>query len=291
MTIARDSHTNNIVIGAGEVYFDEEDAAGNLTGERYLGDSIAATIGATSERTTILSGDGAVAERLVDAVRSIDRTIGFTLHDMSLENWDLFIFGAGVSDSAAVQAARVAGANAWAIAAPRADRWYQIGATPENPAGVGAVKDTTADGKNPGVHDAGADAVIITTEAAAPAAGNTVPRGDYELDWEAGRIRVLKAPAAGTGWYVHYKPEKALAAGARRIARTGTIRQRRGAVRYIETPASGKGRNVYARRVVLGPAGEATLKSRDTEQQLAFTGAISAAPGGLADLLIDGEPA
>ena len=283
MTTVRDSHQNNIVIGAGEVYFDEEDSSGALTGERYLGDSLAATLGATVERTQIFRGDGAVGEPLADIVRSVERTIGFTLHDMSLENWDLFILGGGVSNSGAVAAARVAGGDAWGFTAQKG-RWYQIGATSANPSGIGPVK------------NAGGDAVQITPNRAVVGGGNAIiaAAANYDVDEDSGRI-YIKPDAAGfadgTEYYIHYTPKEGLPAGARRIARTGEIRQRRGAVRYIESPSTGKGRNIYARRVVLAPAGEAALKARDTEQQLQFTGSIVAAPSGSHDLVIDGVPA
>ncbi len=294
MSLAKTQHTTNTVLGAGEVFFDEEDAGGNLTGERYLGDSVSATIGSTTERTQVFSGDGPIAEALVDIVRSVERTMGFSLRDMSLENWDLFILGAGVSDSAAVAAARVTGADAWAFKAMKG-RWFQVGATAANPSGIGPVKDVTVDDKVPGAFDAGKDALIITSAAAAPANNNTITRADnYQVDTDTGRIYIEEDAAGfvdGTTYYVHYVPPAALDAGKRKIAKTGEIRQRRGAVRYIETPAAGKGRNVYARRVVLAPSGEAAVKSRDTEQQLAFTGAIQAAPAGSVDLMIDGEPA
>ena len=56
MSAAIDRHANNVVIGAGEFYIDLYDADDKLTGERYAGDTVAASLTVTTERATVVFG-------------------------------------------------------------------------------------------------------------------------------------------------------------------------------------------------------------------------------------------
>lgn len=297
MSVARTNHKTNTVLGNGEVYIDLYEN-GAKTGERYLGDSVGATLSVSSERTTIQSGDGAVAQDLVDVVRSVSRTLGFTLRDSSIANWALFLIGE--EDSESIAAAVVKGNAAWAFKAKKG-RWFQIGSTDANPSGVGKVSDEPADTKTAGAHDAGDNSVIVTSAAAAASSGNTIARAsNYQVDAETGRIYIEPGAADftdGTTYYVHYKPS-----AARKIAQakgTGTASQITCALRYLEddpaaaeaavTGLGGKaGRNVYIAKCNLVPGGEAALKSRDTEQQMAFTATVQAPGGSIPAIVIDG---
>lgn len=64
----------------------------------------------TTERTQVYSGDGPVAERLIEIVRSITRSLSMALHDMSAENLALFVAGdIGAQDASGVPKMRVDG--------------------------------------------------------------------------------------------------------------------------------------------------------------------------------------
>ena len=93
MTTAREQQRDNIVIGAGEVYLDLVAAGGARAGERYLGDAVSATLGIVTEETTVFSGTGPVAQELSRVVRQIARQFTLTLHDISMENLQLFVIG------------------------------------------------------------------------------------------------------------------------------------------------------------------------------------------------------
>ena len=277
MTLAREAHENNIVLGAGELWLDELDGNLALQGERYLGDTVGATLTVNSERTTIASGDGAVSRDLADVTRSISRVLNITLHDSSLDNWELFVLG--IKASRSVAPTRVTGASAWKLANAQQGRSYQIGAGPALPGGVGAVTDTPASNMMLGDHDAGDLSVIVTNDAAAPASANEIARAsNYTIDKAAGRIDILPgAPdiANGTDIFIHYQPASApgsdTAATAAKSVLSADVDQGaktiRAAVRYIEDPAAGTGRHVFARKCTVVPNGEAALKSRETEQQ------------------------
>ena len=290
MATARETHTENVVLGAGEIFIDQYDSNGNPTGaERYLGDSIGATISLTTERTTIQSGDGAVARDLVDVVRSVSRTLGFTLHDSSIANWNLFVLGEVAEQS-------IAAAEAMAtIAKPKVGFWHQLGQSAANPSGPGEI-DKIVLGKvkiadNP-------TASSPTYEAATQAEFNAL-----EFDLRTARMIVHpsraanaaagiseRADLAGKGIEISYSPS-----AARKISQakaTAAASQITCAIRYVEVEpiAGNQGRNVYARKCNLIPGGEAALKSRDTEQQLAFTANVldPGSTDGYPPLVIDG---
>lgn len=281
MATARETHTENIVLGAGEIFIDRYDDDGNPTGgETYLGDSIGMTLSVTTERTTIQSGDGAVARDLVDQVRSVTRTLGFTLHDSSPENWALFLIGE--EDSQTVAAAKVSAGAGAQIAGMEVGKWYQLGQTAANPSGPGKIGEPAkGDIKN------GSSASSLTA----------ITDSDYaklEFDVETARVRLTAAFATPANDTVEilYTPTAArtiLQAKASAAARQITC-----AIRYLEVPGlagDAKGRNLYARRCNLIPAGEAAFKSRDTEQQMAFTATVldPGSDDGYPPVVIDGE--
>ena len=235
------------------------------------------TLSITTERTMVWSGDGPIAQKLEDSVRTVERTLGFTLHDLSPENLALFAIAdipAADTDDGSV---RVAGAQAYKIEDVVKGRWYQLGATAAAPWGIRAVKTSNADGG------------VVTTAAAAPSGGNTIAAANYVVDAKNGRIFFkppAAAPGAGDDVWAHYTPDGAEGP----VIRTSTAkREVLAALRYIEDPAAGKGRNVYARRVSVSPAGETAMKSRDTEAQLQFQDVVLEPGVGVPALVIDGR--
>lgn len=267
-------HVDNLLIGSGEVYLDPLDAAGGLTGERYLGDTVGAALEVAAERVTVFSGDGAGARKLVDVARSVERTMTIVMQDISLDNLALFVGAGDPEASAAVAATPVAAREKRVV---RRGRWYQLGATEADPAGAAAVLEAGFS-----VHRAARG-------------GAALDPGDYALDAAAGRLYVRPGAAGiadGDTVYVQYTPAAA-AEGGRRIARTGGLRQTLAALRYVESapPAAGRGRNYYARRCAVSAVGEAALKSRDEAQKLTLACRILEPGGNAAALHIDGEPA
>ncbi len=269
MSLATDRHTDNIVVGAGELYLDLLDDDGKLTGERYLGDGVSASLSVTTERTQVFSGTGPVARQLVNAVRSLTRSMSITLHDMSPENLALFVGAPGAGDVADAAAAVIDEALT-----VRQGRYYQLGVTPTKPTGIGAIDPT---------------ATPVVTGAGAASATVYVADTDYMIDAERGRILIEPggAIADDTDILVDYTP----LAATRKQVKTGDLKDIRAALRYIESPVAGKGRDYYAPLCSVGPSGEIGLMNRDTEQQIQLTAEILEPGGGKAALLIDGEAA
>ena len=276
MSAATQNHTNNIIIGSGEVYLDLLEN-GEYTGERYLGDSTGATLAVAIERTQIFSGDGATARRLVDQVRQVTHTLGCTLQDISIENLALFIAGDASS--------RTVAANAVADEAFKVHhgRWYQLGASATNPGGVSGFAEAGF-AISTGADEAAAKAAAALSDAQVTA--NVV------LDRDRGRIRIKDAaPQISNGAYVSvdYTPVAATIDAAKMT----TPQAVEGAFRYVETeelPGAGKGRNIYARLCSIAGSGEMALKSRDTAQQIGLSVEVQEPTGGWPSITIDGIP-
>lgn len=266
----RDQHTSNIVVGAGELYIDLLDSDGNLTGERYLGDSIGAALSIATERASIFSGDGPVAQELVNIARNVTRSMTLTLHDMSPENQALFIVGE--TEAASLAATAVTDEELTV----KRGRWYQLGQTAANP--LGAWAGATLGNTKPVTDDANTPVEIAKAK-------------NWEFDADTGRLYILPNAtgiADGDVIKVDYTPKAATATAAK----SGDAKTVLAAIRYLEDAAEGEGRHIYARRCSIAPGGESALKSagRDTEQQLTLTASIQESKvSGTPALLINGK--
>ena len=290
-----DRRTDNILIGAGEVYLDLHEG-GAPAGERYLGDAVGAELEVATEETTVFSGSGPVARELARIARSVTRTVTLTLHDISLENLALFT----VSEVRRLNAAdRVSGESAFL----RPGRWHQLGGA-DRPAGV--LKIAT-----PANKIAAMAAVTIATTAQTPVtarqaiaagrfgsgASETEQKGQYIVDYA--RARIFWLPV----YHALYEAKAGVEAGialaidctpddAARDQVQGAFRQLTGAFRYIEDAAEGQGRNIYAPRCAIQPAGGLTLlDGRSSEQQIRLAVSMLEPGGGRPALYIDGQAA
>ena len=314
MTLARERHENNVFLGAGEIYLDLLDADGDRSGERYLGDSVSATIGITADEVTIQSGDGAVAQSLVQQQRSVARTLTIVLHDQSLENARLFFGGD------AVAAAAAAAAEQYDRVTVRKGRWYQLGLSGQSfngadKAAAGSVEgharvsDKAGKLKLRKITNAGnfGNATLAQLKANAAVAGSGIgaalsettdpdkATNDFQVDHELGRIyiepgsaNVVAANEAEAEIVVLYD---AVAVADRKKVEVTSPGQITAAVRYLEDgddAIGAKGRHIYARKCNIRPGGDFALKSRDTEQQATLIAAIVEPGGAHPVLLIDG---
>lgn len=264
MTVAREKHVENTVLGNGEVYVELLGAGEPDGSERYLGDGVSATLSITTERTTILSGDGAIAKTLADTVRSVERTLSFAIRDSSIPNWALFLIG----ETESIDGREDDGDEVTVTGVEyKKGRTYVLGQTAALPFGVGVVKDVKVE----------------------KPAGTDVPEGDdsWRFDPALGRITFFADQPNTT--VIKYKP--ATGQPETMIAKTSAAaRQQLVRLRYVEDePASGKGRSVYVRRANLVSGGESALKSRDTEQQLSFTATVLNSNDAYPDVVVHGE--
>ena len=229
--------TNDIVVGAGRVYFSPKGQAG----ERYLGDTPGFTVGISSEQTDVYSSDDPVAEKIVSVVRNIERTATITCQDFSLENLAIFLLGdvTSLTQTASEVADEEAIVNK--------GEWYQLGG------GIGA-KD---------VSSVSIQAAKVKADTYVALAADT----DYTLDAKNGRVFMLtdvvkfNNPIKFT-----YTPRAATYAQVQ-TSNTKTIE---GSLRFRSDNTEGGNRDLYGPNVIIRPNGEIELKSRDNPVQFTF---------------------
>lgn len=284
---------DNVILGAGRLFIK---LAGE-SAERYVGDSQSATLSSQAERLTIPAGDGADAARtLVDRLVSVTYTLSLTLRHMSAENISLFLAGA-VEDGASakvtdeshhpdagIEAAAAALKAAVGKAASLGDvrdlllesdvgggsAVFRLGPSPVGALAVMGIKAGSIDesASQPTAKDAAGSALTMvnldaegTTLASVRAAkALSLPSAALVavLDKAAGKA----AAADGKDLKVTYTPVK-----TKRVE-SGESDGQEGAVRYVEDPTVGLGRNLFVERATIGPAGEWALKNRQEPQGL-----------------------
>lgn len=238
------SVTENFVVPAGYVYFDREDSSGNLTGERYIGQTPGFSISVSSpDAIDLYSSDGPIAELLSRVVTRVTRSAKMTTQNANADNVAAFLIGDVASGST------TAGSVTNEPITVKKGLWYQLGVSSTDPAGV---RDVTS--------------VVITN-----AAGTTtyVAGTDYLIDLELARFQVIATGTITEGAIVHVDYTKQARTWERIVsAATGAVF---GAVRVISDNTTGLGRDWYFPRVQLAPDGELALKSRDAYQEIGWS--------------------
>ena len=282
MSQARNRYTNNTVIGAGECFIDVLDTDESTNGERYLGDTTSGVLRIETEETTVVAGDGASPRILARAISNITRSFEVNLQDLSPENLALFILGDEGSQS---DVAGDAVARADGVMSVKQGHWYQLGVSASKPAGVGAVKKAPAFNVYSTAGPGGGTTYTGTTF---HSDGRVKAVGDYTLDDKAGRFYIEPGKRIADGdVYVAYSPVvqefKTIAASARK--------QVKGAFRYIEDAAQGRGNNYYAPVAIIRPGGDMALKDRTAAQAVTLNVEIlQPADGALSPLYINQQP-
>lgn len=259
------SVTENFVVPSGYVYFDREDSNGNLTGERYIGQTPGFTVTVASpDAIDLYSSDGPIAELLSRVITRVTRSAKMTCQNVNGENVAAFLIGSVATGST------TAGSVTNEPITVNKGMWYQLGVSTTNPSGV---RDVTT--------------VVITNTA-----GTTtyVAGTDYLIDLELARFQVLDSGAITNGQIVHVDYTKQARSWERIVsAATGAVF---GAVRLISDNTTGSGRDWYFPRVQLAPDGELTLKGRDAHQQIGWSMELQQRQVGstkLAQLYVDGR--
>lgn len=255
-------HVQNFVLGAGRLYFDPEDSDGNLTGERYLGNTPGFEIQVESENVELWDSDGPIAEKVEDVTTQVTRATTIQCNNINDANLALFVVGSMddvVSTADSVTAEPIGGGQDLV-----GGRYYQLGVSSDTPTGARAVA-------NVSVHD---DDTTTYVEG-----------DDYELDAELGRVYIIEGGAldGAPGWADYDTTE-----GSRTQVITGDMGAVDGALRFIADNTRGRNRDLYAPRVQLRPDGSLAFKSRDEWMQMQFQAELLRR-GDRAALYIDGR--
>lgn len=311
-------------IPGGKLFFDAFDAAGNKSGERYLGLTPGFTLTLASETIQSYSSENGLRELDDETLITVTRTGQITCRQISLENLALFLAGASAT------AAQASGAVTGEHQKVRPDRHIQLGATVANPSGVREVTSVTAVGRTASdwaaatAYAVGARVkataspthifvctVAGTSGGSAPtwptAIDSTVSDGtvtwrvetlitlvedtDYTVDLDLARVYVLptaRVSAHGSEWTFGYTKT----AVSRDQITTGTLASVSGALRFIAVPAKGSARDLYAPNVTLAPSGDLVMKADDPAYaELTWDVTFNVGPNGESALIVDGRAA
>lgn len=280
---------DNIVVGAGRLYVATLDADDSPGPERYLGDSVGASLtGGEGDRLTVFAGDGADSSRkLIDKLLDVSRSMSVALHDISLDNIALFVMGE--KETADNVSAVAANAPEQFPACKKGDE-FQLGTYRPGAPGGGYpnIQTPTSSAKQVGyvagdsgdAPTSGATKVLFEpsmadyvsnddkqTGAAKNGADGSAPdsaTAEVVVFADTGRVRALKDLASG--FRLSYTPVATV-----EYVESAT-EPLEGAVRYVEyDPREGDGRSIYMTKATIRPNGEWPLKARDTEQQFSLT--------------------
>lgn len=281
MIKARNRHTNNTVIGAGECFIDILGSEETSEGERYLGDTPSGVLRIETEETTVIAGDGPVPRTLARVVSDIRRSFEVSLQDISPENLALFVLGEEGEHT--VAAATVSQAEGKLTV--KKGHWYQLGGSIDKLAG-GEVKVTSCS-----VHNgpsAGTEYTASTFLTAEKERVDVV--NDYTLNEKAGRLYIEPSGTIPDGEMIcvaYTTVEQTL-----KTVVASPRKQIKAAFRYMEDAAQGRGNNYYAPVALIRPGGDMALKDRTTAQSLTLNiEVLQPADGALAPLYINRQPA
>jgi len=255
--------TPDIVIGAGYIYFDQHDATGQVTGERYIGDTPGFSISMTTEKLEVDSSDGPVAETLVSITKKITRAGSLSLQHVSEENLAIFVMG----ETATVTQTATPVADEEHVV--QQGRYYQLGVSLTNPIGVMGVTAVSVAGS-------GVTPTYTVTD-------------DYIVDADNGTIYIVPGGAItdDTTIEVDYTPT----ASTRTRAKTNNSGAVRGTLVFRSDNTVGSNRVVKIPLCELAPQGELPFKSRDASQVLTFDINVLTPEDGSPQIIIDGEAA
>jgi len=235
----------NKVLGAGKLYWEQEDANGDLAGsEVLLAETPSLTQNVATERVTDDNSDGAIAEQDLDVATKVVRSLAFSSKDISTKILALFMLGGEsvISQSNTPVVGELVG--------KAVDNGYMQLGKSLSYTGVRAVSSV--------VIKVGAVTKVLDT--------------DYALNAALGRIFIIEEGSILEGDEVlaDFTPE----ANTRKQITTDQLGSKAGALRFIADNTVGENKDAYIPKVTLSPNGDLNWKSRDTVQNLAFDGSI-----------------
>jgi hypothetical protein len=239
-----------LVLGRGQVYFDPF-APGTLvgSGERYIGNTTTFRIQrnlSTVARNTTYRGQRV---DVGDEVIAESHDVTFITDHIALENIGLWYGDPDVNAQSVLAHSTVSETNV-----VRRGRYYQLGRSV-----------SVSGARNVAVVELRVGGVTLVPQA-----------GNYEVDEEAGRVRILpNALNILTGDSVEFRFEW-LSQGVRAVQ--SSANQVEGALRFVSKNPVGLQRNYYFPRVRISPQGQIDLKGDDFQQILFAATALRLGP-------------
>lgn len=249
----------------GKLYFDQFTAGTTTkTGERYFGHSPEINMATAIEKLDHYNSDTAENVKDKSVVLRADRTIKFSVDSIDADNVALLFMG---TKSTITQTSSTVTDESLTASAVQ-DRYYQIGASSANPAGVRGIT-----------------SVSVKSGVLASEAARTLTT-DYTVDLTLGRIYVVSggAIAAGHSLLVTYTRS---ANTRTQIITGGTLIE--GALRYVADNKTGTNRDMYVPYCSVQPDGDFSLKGNDW-QKISFNAEVLDLGTDYATVYMDGRP-
>lgn len=232
----------NFVAGAGSVYLAALGADGlpDDDGFRYVGNVESININLTTERLVAWTSDDQIRQKAIDVPTSVDRGGAMVIDEPDEDNLGLFFFG----DTGTYNQSNTPVTDEAVTASAKGGRWYQLGVTAANPAGVRDVSSVTLDDGDTTTYDAG---------------------DDYELDAEMGRFYVVPGGAmVGENVEADYTP----ADSDYQQVQTREDDNPEFVLLYKENARAGLDRDMTLHRCKISPDGDFSLKDAESHQQI-----------------------
>lgn len=268
MPITADIGGKNYTLGRGKLFIDRYaqgiaiTAATQGDGERYFGNTPEFSSTSTSEDLDHFDSDSGVRVKDDSVQLSFERTGSITVDNISAENLALYFLadGVGAVTSAALTAQTT-------DATMQRGRFYQLGATQANPAGVRKVSN-------------------VVLKSGSPTFATTIDPANYQVDEELGRVYILDAAAAYTVPLLT-RATFDVAASTREqvISKNQSIYA---ALHYIADNPKGVNRDMYIPYAKLTPDGDYNFKGDDW-QTMTFTYEILKKASNIEALYINGR--
>lgn len=263
------THTNNYVLGRGELYF-AQFAPGTATpgGERYIGNTPEFNMTLEEEELEHFNSDAGVREQDDSISLETTRSGSFVTDNIDPKNLALYFFG-----SHNIKVVTGATVNAEAHLNVEQGLYYQLGTGANNPAGVrGLALWSTGPNVNVLVQD---DADVVTY----------IEGTDYEVDMTLARIYIIPGGNITDGDEIHVSYKTATKNRAQVISGSSAIQ---GALRFVAVNPKGDNVDFYMPKVSVSPNGDYNLKGEEW-QQIPFSVKILKKAGQEA-IYADGRP-
>jgi hypothetical protein len=269
MPLTADLGGKNYTLGRGRVFFDRfapnaiVSATTRGDGERYLGNTPEFMNNSESEDLEHFDSDAGVRTKDDSVQLSLDRGGSFVCDNISQENIALYFLG----EASTVTQAAATGVIETFTGAKRG-RFYQLGATAANPAGVRNVS-----------------AVVVAT--GAPGFATTVTlAGNYQVDEVRGRIYIeIDAPDIDD---VTIQVTYNVAASTRDRVVSGS-QSIYGSMRFVSDNPKGANRDYFYPYVKLSPDGDYNLKG-DEWMQMGFNFEVLKKASNVEAVYVDRQP-
>lgn len=244
------THPDNYTLGKGELFFAPFiDGTETPKGFRYLGNTPEFSVSITEEKLEHFNSDRGIREKDRSVPLQVDRTGSLTTDNISVDNVAMFFFG----ESATITAV-AATVTDEVVKSLQKGRYYQLGVSAANPAGVKGLDYLVATTKKIELTDSTGATIYVEGT-------------DYTVDMDLGLVYILPTSTIveGSDGKVDYKTK---ASTRNRIISGST--SIKGSLKFVSTNPEGTKIDYTFPYVSISPNGDYALKGEEW-QQIPFT--------------------